>query len=313
METTQQVHQHAITSPSYTSVFQLRLKVVLFWVLFAAILVPVHLIFQPYFNKADGIIYHFGIVNGTVISPFAQRILLPLVLNIFTQEVWGVVYGMTFISVVTMIAAHMGVFAWMRANGVSERRALIGTALVAFLMPAWYMSYMGIAYPQVEIILLVLALFAMRRNGYSAVIALVIIGTLNRETNGFYIVALYAMWTRNWRTTLLLLAVFGATYGAVRVAFPGVGWWQYGVTLWSAQVQPYQFPTVIVYHTLLLPLWIAFAFRVRHLGGDLRRIVWLLPINLMLFFAFAQWVEVRLLMPAVFLVALPTALNPRRK
>jgi len=290
-----------------------RLQRVTFWLILAAALTPLHFALTPYDYKIGGVIAHFRILAGTHMTPWSQRVLLPYALDVFASDAWSVIYGMAFLSVVTMVAALMATFTWMRANGISARRAFIGVGVVLYLLPAWYMSNNGIAYNQLEIVFIVAALFAARRGRHGVIAALIVLGTFNRETTGLYIVAACALATRNGKLTLAWGALFVGAYLLVRTLFPGAGSWQYGIGQWLDQIKPEQFPTVLMYHALFVPLWIGTAVRVKHLPSGIKRITWLLPLNLVLFFTFSMWVEVRLLMPAVLLVALPALVAPTRR
>lgn len=307
-----QSHQHTAALSTPIRVPRIQVLHVLFWMAFAALLTPLHFLLMPYFRKEEGLIYHYNILEGTVLSPFAQRVLLPRLVDMFTGDAWGVVYAMSFLSVFTLAAAHVGVFAWMRVNGVSARRAFVGVFAVLYLLPIWYNSYIGIAYPQTEVVLIILALFAMRSRWHVALAVLVVIGTLNRETTGVYIVALYAMVARNLKGITAYTLLFGATYAILKVAAPGVGMWGYGFGQLARQLETEQLQMVLFYQLVFAPLWIMLIVRARRAPPLLARVSWLLPVNVVLFLIFGNWTEVRLLMPAILVVALPIALVPAR-
>lgn len=283
----------------------------LLFVLLAAIFTLGHFVWMPVYYRGTGIYFHFAILEQTLHAPFAQRILLPLMLAPITPTPWAAIYTQAFASIVTMIAALLAGYAWMVSNGSGAGRALVGVSVGAVLVPLWYQSFYGIPYQPLEIVFLVVALLAIRRNRSSWLYPLIVLGTLNRETTGLYIVLLYGLTVRRIDARAVgFTLLFVAVYGIVRLLYPGAGSWQYGITQWNRLLTS-GLETAILNHLPLVPLWVLAARSYETAPPALKRIAPLVPINLMLLLIFGNWDEVRLLMPAITLAVIPLILAPR--
>lgn len=135
---------------------------------------------------------------------------------------------------------------------------------------------------------------------FAAYAALVIVGTLNRETTGILLwLSFFAAYPRAWQRWLLLGLILACVLLGLRWyidAEPTIFTPQW---VFAANLETWRLQGAILYQGLLLPLWILLYHRMRGKTGLMVACV-LIP-YLLLFATFGVWQEVRLMMPVLIL------------
>ncbi|UCC67845.1 MAG: hypothetical protein JSV79_12130, partial [Armatimonadota bacterium] len=200
------------------------------------------------------------------------------------------------------VVTGLGLFFFDRYLRVwfSGAGAASGALCLAAILPFTYQRVVQESDP-INLLVFVLAFWAIARERDLALIPLVAVGTLNRETTAM-IPALYllARWgQRPGRDTAWKTAAIGgawlAVYGALRLGY-GSRDYYCDVLMWSQNWSSWV-PTVQV---LLVfgALWVLAFLGARHGGPTmLRRALWLVPPYVALHYVVAMADEVRLFLP----------------
>jgi hypothetical protein len=248
---------------------------------------------------------HHAVVAGTAESPYRYRVLSAWLAEVLPGEVPQ-----------KYIAAHILVlpimfFALHRWVVKSTRQPLLGYLgifLFMIYLPLFFEWYAISLYSSIEVVLLALALLSPRPGFRYAL--LVVVASLNRETNGVLLVLVFFGW--NWSQLPLRRNLFwSGLYTALCVAvFLGLRLFlgdaaHYSEIVARNTTDARVMSEIVLHNALLFPLWLLLFAGWRKGSAALRRafVVMTVPyLGLLLFFA--VWNEVRLWMP-VLTVALP--------
>jgi hypothetical protein len=243
---------------------------------------------------------HVRTLAGAYVSPFQYRPFAPLAVEALGGDLMVGYFALHVVSTAALLAAM-----W-RLGGLS---AAALTAAVLPLMFAASWGWIGV----ISIIeaatwgAALILLERRRRWEFPAFVALIAVAALNRET-AIFIALIYGVVRRDWMRTAVLMAVWAAVYGAIRIHYgaapdmvtvagawaanTGGGWW----TQWA-----------VINNVLLIPIWLL-AIRSHRASWSwaresTRRAAVIVPIYLIAVVVFGLWNEVRLLLPLFPLAA----------
>jgi hypothetical protein len=152
----------------------------------------------------------------------------------------------------------------------------------------------------INLLVFILAFWALARGRDLWLLPLVLIGTLNRETTAMIpVIYLLARWravptTQVALRTAMLIGAWAAVYGGLRLAYGPLPYYC-DFLMWKRNLANW-LPTV---HVLLLfgAVWVLAFIGARRGPQLLRRAVWLLPPFMILHYVVALVMEVRLFLP----------------
>jgi hypothetical protein len=273
--------------------------------------------------------WHEAMISGTAPAPDQYRILTPVLAELlshlmphhaaFYSPVWGIrALGLcdayegylllrAAATALTLIFFHAYLRTWFRREA-----ACAATFCLGALMPLSYLNIVRQSDP-VNVLVFVLAFWALARRRDRLLLPLVVLGTANRES-ALMLVALYAVvrWGAlparqlAWRTAGLF-ASWAAVYGGLLL---GYGWhtYYYAYPIALGQNLNSWVPTL---HLVLLfgALWVlALTAHGRwRVPPMLKRAIWLVPAYLALHYVVACVYEVRLFLPLAPII-IPLAL-----
>jgi hypothetical protein len=204
--------------------------------------------------------------------------------------------------------------------------SLLGLYMLAAVLPFTYLFYRMQVTDPLNLLIFILALWAMRDRRDLALYPLIVVGMLNRET-AILIPVLYACVRagtaplRSWLPHALALALLAAgIYAGLRLVFglrapytdSGVGsllgYWRFNAGHWAGWVQVLAF-----FNLALILVWRGLSRR----PVFLRRALWIVPILVAIHFSVGHLREIRLYLPLVpilvplTLMALEERFEPR--
>ena len=244
--------------------------------------------------------WHAEMVGGYAPAPNQYRPLTPWMAELLRHLMPG---GSLFGAYFTLRAGVNGItlvlFDRYLRTWFSRPAAAAGTLALAAVLPFTYFRVVQESDP-VNLLVFVLAFWALARGRDLALLPLVVVGTMNRETAAL-IPALYLVteWGRRrvgelaWKTAVLAGA-WGAVYGGMV--------WGYGVREYYCKVVMLGWnfsswaPTA---HVALIfgAMWVLAFMGARRGPRMLARALWLLPPYVVLHYVVAMVLEVRLFLP----------------
>jgi hypothetical protein len=238
-----------------------------------------------------------AITNGTALSPYAYRLLTPVILSALGNTLAASVFFHAMLFALFYVLLSFWLDRW-HANPLA---LLIPAFMFPVMFEAWYQS----AYTITEAVLVLCGLLALPhfKKWYSV---LVIVGTLNREMTGVLLVLIFWALCGDWKQTILYAGLAAFTYTLIRV---GVGARPVELTLaqtFAANVYSWRTVPALLKQLLFLPLWMIVFTNRKRTAEPLRRLVYVSIVYLIVFFAAAMWQETRLLLPVVVML-LPIA------
>lgn len=246
-----------------------------------------------------------GYAAGVMDAPFAYRVLVPA-----TAQATGLppLAGYGLLMLVSCAALFIAL----------ERLAGVGGVLVvASVLPVMYARefyYSGVV-SMVEASLWAITLLMLQKSVQHrrmAMLAIVIVGTLNRET-GVFLVLLYVAVTRDWRGGVVLGAAWLAIFAGLRLAIEPARDFYTIPLIWQANTQTDMALQAIPGNVILAPVYLAAAASWRYWGAHTRRAALVLPAYLAAVVVFGVWGETRLLLPVLVVLAEGAALTLERR
>jgi hypothetical protein len=244
--------------------------------------------------------WHLEMIGGYAPAPNQYRPLTPWLAEWLRLTLPG---GNLYTAYLLLRGIVTGVGLWLFDRYLrvwfSPAAAAAGAFCLGAILPFTYFRVVQESDP-INLLVFVLAFWALARERDLALIPLVVVGTLNREAAAL-IPALYLVtkWGRRpagelaWKT-----AVLGATWGAVYgTMLAGYGRRSYycDVVMWQRNAESWV-PSV---HVLLVfgAMWVLAFLGARRGPTVLRRALWLLPPYVVLHYVVAMVQEVRLFLP----------------
>lgn len=244
--------------------------------------------------------WHLQMISGSAPAPNQYRPLTPWLAEMVRYLMPGEsIYAAYF--AVRAAATGLGLFCFDRYLKVwfTPAAAAAGALFLAAIIPFTYWRVVQESDP-INLLVFVLAFWALARRRDLLLLPLVLVGTLNRETVAM-IPALYLIirWGRErplrlaW-TTVALGAAWVLAYGGMLMIYGPRGYYCDVVMLWRNLSTV--LPTVYVF-LLFGALWVL-AFMGQRRGPEmLRRSLWLVPPYVALHYAVAIAQEVRVYLP----------------
>ncbi len=276
------------------------------WVFIAALVTLLVVFVVPPINYEAGVSYHVGAIERTTPMPYAARMLVPLTINAFvpTSDAVGIIKGVMGLTAFTMTAALLLLHTWLKTW---DRAAWLGVILALAMIVLMFRWMIYSVNTPLEVCLIMAGLLLLRstwRWRYHWYAVLIVVACVNRET-GAYLVITYALyegfWRRNWTRTLLYGIVAASVIVAMRAIFWTDDYW-ISFDLFYLNTHPGYFPIALVSN---LPFILVFALalvRLRRADPVLRRLMLFVALNYAMFIVWGSWQEVRLLMPALFVI-----------
>lgn len=242
------------------------------------------------------------VAGGTAQSPYQYRVLLPYAFHALSKTVdervliWAIWFLLLAILALIIDEFSRSYF----ADATVILWTLIATTTVAVII----YGHAG-AFPYwagFEVILFATTILLLQRQQYNALLAVVVLATLNRET-ALFMVLMIALVSRNLRLSTILGAAWAITYGALRIYFGSA---EPVFTLHQTilmNLQPVSASFVI------LLLWFSgsilyAAWKGRDAAPELvQRAAWYIPFYLVAVAVFGVWTEIRLLLPLIPVLA----------
>ena len=243
--------------------------------------------------------------SGQMDAPFAYRVLVPGVVQASGLP-WLAGYALIMLTSCGVLYAAL------------DRLAGPGAVLVvASVLPMMYLRefYYSGTVSMVEAALWAATLLMLRsgvRHRRLAMLALVIVGTFNRET-GVFLVLMYAAVTRDWRWSVVLGAAWLAIFGGLRLAIDPARDFYTIPLIWLANTHSDMAAMAIPGTLMLLLVVIAGLASWRRWHAQTRRAALVLPLYALAVLMFGIWGEVRLWLPVVVVLAEGAALTLKRE
>jgi hypothetical protein len=244
--------------------------------------------------------WHAEMVGGQALAPSQYRPLTPWIAEVLRYVLPTAYVPLPYFIVRAVVTSLTLIYfdRYMRtwfSRGASAAAALC----VAAILPFTYFRVIQESDP-LNLLVFILAFWAIAARRDLLLIPLVLVGTLNRETTAM-IPVVYAL--ARWRQipmrqliirTLLLIACWAAVYGSLRLAY-GMREYYTNVFMLGRNLENW-LPTA---HVVLLfgAIWVLAFFGLRRGPVMLRRTLWLLPPFLALHYMVAIVMEVRLFLP----------------
>lgn len=264
---------------------------------------------------------HAALVDGTVGSPFLYRVLAPATTEVAIRALRGAVgerraFHLAYLAwnlvwvFLTFLLGDRFFRRWHRGAVPVLGSLLVGLALVvAFAEPPYA------AWSVAETPLFLAGVLAFLEGRTALALAVVVVATLNRETALFIPLAWGALALPGveracpglggpragaWRATAAGLLIWGAGYGALRVARGPAPAFMSAGDLLSYNLMPGMLLFGILLGSLLLgPFWWLWVRGWPRASPELRRLALVCAPILVLYLRFALWREVRVILPVV--------------
>lgn len=262
---------------------------------------------------------HRQIVAQTADSPYRYRLLSALIVQPFVGDGSdkGIAGGYGLAHLFALPAMLIALFAWLRTWG-SDNAALVGTLVLALLLPMMLETWGISLYSALEVILLCAALVVLKQRPRRFTLvfaALTLTASLNRETGLLLPLAFLAWDAPHWRTAgywrrgLLFVLCWLVPYAGLRLwlgAAPDVitvaqTWVNNTGGGWVTQEAMFK-------NAFLLPLYALTLYGLHRAPKPLLRLMPVALVYLALMLAFGQWNEVRLQAP-LLVFALPVVVR----
>jgi hypothetical protein len=255
---------------------------------------------------------HGEIIDGTAPSPYRYRVLVPFTMDALLRVLPGIPARLAFLGAYAGYAAAAVAFSLIALHAWARRwsrpwPALAAILLVAAIWPVAMRNHFFQPWSLIEPGLVALGLLWILDRRDAALVPLVALATLNRET-GIYLGALYLAirWNeRPWARTLLLVAVWAFVFFGLRLV-RGEAPHPFSPEFhWRGNLAPGGLARAATNLPLLLGPLVPPAVLGYHLApAPLRRALLVVIPQVVAAWIFAYWFEVRLLLPAVT-IALP--------
>lgn len=275
-----------------------------------------------YTSPAYSVEYHptslamaYGVWVVDTPLPYLYRVLVPYLMG-FTSRITGLRFEVTYWLVFMLVVATSGlVFFHYLKKWVSEMSALAGVFML-FTYSSFYFTEWEYGLAYVELAVFCLGILAIERRAYLPFFLLLVIGSLNRETAGGLVLLYLCRWLGivSWRellkTVSLGVLVWLAVFFGIRVTI-GHGLFQADQIQLTHNVR-WIFDSVIYltpfHHYRFIPTMLAvpvIAVVLRWNAADdaLRRMVWFVPVFIIIMLVAARFGEARLtapLLPVLF-------------
>jgi hypothetical protein len=294
----------------------------------APVLAYVHVYHVVRPRLADGLALHAMILDGTALSPYRYRILVPRIAEVvirllgtaFSREnAFLATYAMFDLAALAFLLTVLFRYArlWFTAD-----QALVGVLFVAGTMPVALRDHFFQPWSLLEPGLLTAALLAIHRERIAWVALLTAVATLNRETA--VLIPLAFLFTRTnpmriakaepagrGRPLLVFgacLAIWAAGFVGLRVILGGAAPVETVASLWVQNTTTRQVYTVVNVTLMFGVFWILAAAGWRHAPEFVRRSARIAPLYLLTVLIWGLWFEARLLM-VLYPIVVPLALS----
>lgn len=286
---------------------------------YAAILMIAGLLSAVYFLKTvypscavECYSLHQQIINGSAGSPYRYRVLSAGMAELVARFIpvapmAANAAAYTALHIIALPIMLVMLYQWLK-RFVSDDRALVGSLIMAVLLPLGFQNYGLSLYTPLEIIFFLAGLLTAPRNRvvYGVLVAL---ATINRETGFILVMAYFVLSNWNWRTTAVYGLIWLGVFVGLRAILgdaPPVGtpadWWANNTGYWL--------PTAILNNLFIAPIWIVALVNLRTAPRSLRWLMLICLVYVPLIAVFGQWHEIRLQF-VLFPVLLPIALTER--
>lgn len=273
---------------------------------------------------------HDAIIEGNAPSPYQYRVLVPFTTQIIRKTLGGLGQNSTdafryayalydFIAIAfSLFATYVYLRIWFRYEP-----ALIGTLLLAILMPANFKYHYFQPWSLIEIGFFALGLYAIHQRKKLTLISLVILATLNRET-GIFIPMLYGLSlafeylqdksslkgnAHRWLLGLITLGISIGLLIGLRLIFGNLSHVVNLSDLFYRNIQPTNLRrTAIAFSLFLGAFWLLIFFGFPKAPRFVKASLAILPFYLLTYLVWGAWYETRVLMP-LYPVLIPVGLS----
>ena len=265
--------------------------------------------------------WHRQTIAGEYLSPHQYRVLAPfLVQAVFNPQTDSAIRTGYVLAHAAALPVMLGALYLYWKRWVSELAALVGVLFVVAYSPLMFAVYGLSLNNPLEIIILYSGLLWLL-SGRAGVVfaALVVVGTLNRETALLLPLAYIALHLSEWKQPRVLVqafsffALWAAVFVGVRLIIGPVPDQITVAQVFAANTSsPWHMSQAAVNHGVLVALWALVAVGVRGADRRLQRLALIGLPYLGLLAVFALWNETRLLLP-LFALWMPLALRALEK
>ena len=261
--------------------------------------------------------WHRQTIAGEYLNPHQYRVLAPfLVQAIFQPQTDAAIRTAYVLAHAVALPAMLGALYLYWKRWVSDVAALAGVLFIAAYSPLMFAVYGLSLNNPLEIILLCAGLLWLL-SGRAGVVfaALVVVGTLNRETALLLPLAYAALHLPEWKRPRVLVqafsffALWAVVFGGVRLVIGPVPDQIAVADVWKANTSsPWHMTNALINLGVTVPVWILAALDWKTAPARLKRLALVGLPYLGLLMAFALWNETRLLLP-LFALWMPLALR----
>jgi hypothetical protein len=256
---------------------------------------------------------HAAILDGSAPAPYRYRVLVPVACEAIsralapvTGERWSFLLAYGIYEEIAFLLFFLALFRFLRLWS-STGGALMGVLFVGATMTLALRHHYFQPWSILEVALIALGLTAIVQGRRLALVLIVILASLNRET-GFVLVLAYALAApgreRTTRPSMGLGMTLFALWGLI---FLGLRWalgWQANLhsvsELWAINTAPENLARTLLQVGLLLgPFWAFAAWGYSTAEKELRRLTWWVPAYLVTVLVWGIHHEARLWLPIV--------------
>lgn len=266
---------------------------------------------------------HSEIMDGTAPFPYRYRVLVPVTCQLLwkglskvlpSRKAFLVSYAL--LNLATILFLLTMLYFWL-VVWFSREIALIGVLFVASTIPVAFRDHFFQPWSFLDAGLFTAGLLAIYGKRYYLLGLITVLAAFNRETSVFiplaFLIGTLGMSDLRLKTAEVVkktLAPFGCYIALWALIFFGL---RYGLghlphfvdaaALFSKNTAPDSLMRFVVNGTLFLgAFWILALLGIKHAPIFVRRVSWIVPLYLSVFFMWGVWYEVRLLMPLYPLV-----------
>lgn len=264
------------------------------------------------------------ILQGAAEKPYQQRLLVPYLTAALETALRSLArvdaffWSYAIFDFAAIFLTLLALFFYLRGF-FSGQAAVLGSLVASLSMLVGFRDHYFQPWSLLEPAIISLGLWAIIHNKHYLLAGLVFLGTLNRETGLFLVVAYIFSWAplpglqreagagrKLWSAALLL--IWSLVFFGTGLAFSDSPRTISIQEIFQHNIQSGSLLQAARQILLFLgPVWIFGFLGYRHAPAFLKRMSWLAPAYLLVFMLFSIWYEVRLLM-SLYPVLIPTAL-----
>ncbi len=268
-----------------------------------------------------------SILNGTAVSPYQFRVLVPWFthglenfLGLFTQnDTFGLAYIV--FDILAIFSSLAALYIYLQ-NWFPVEISLIGSLIAALSMLTCFRDHYFQPWSLLEPAIIAFGLHLLYHRKFTLFGMVIILGSLNRETTIFLVVAYFLSWAlpdirkvfsrqslRWWLMGLIFFCLWAVVFLGIRILFGETPRAITVIEIWRINIQSKNLLKSVKLILLFLGVfWLLIPLGLHHAHVFIRKMAWLIPLYLGLIVFFSIWYEVRLLM-TLYPIIIPIGLS----